>query len=115
MIGPAVIYAELHELVNVVDGIDWMVVHIYQARRGSRIQDDSPGSAASDGDFVWYDPYLKCLIDGDTERTSAKLPRLHAEDLRTGFVYVPEGIMAQRISSKHVAVEFLELLLWYPM
>lgn len=71
----------------VLDGIDWRYFPIVKARRRSQIQDTSSKRVASIGDFVWYDTYIKCFIDGETAQNRSKLPRRHTEDLPTGFVH----------------------------
>lgn len=59
MLGSAFNYAELLELLNAVDGIEWMDLPVFQARTGSRIQDASSGLFFTGGNFLWYEPYLK--------------------------------------------------------
>lgn len=60
----AVNYAELLELVNFVDGMDWVDVPVFQDIKGSWIQVSRPSPRGLGGDFIWYDLYLKTFVGG---------------------------------------------------
>lgn len=104
VIGSEVDYTELLEIVDVVDGINWMDMTVGQDRRGSRVQDASLCSVSTGGDFVLYDPYLKCIVDGDTARYHSKFRSVNSDKLPSDFLYVPEGSLSQLIDSQGVEV-----------
>lgn len=88
-----------------------MDVPVGQDRSGPRLKDASSGLVATGGDFVWYDPYLKCIFNGDIARFRAKLWREHDEDLLSGVSTYQRGVWIRAMLLKLWQLKSLVLLM----
>lgn len=91
--------SQSNDLIDVVDGIDWVEVPASKAGRVSRRNGHSPGHSTSSGDYVWYDPFLVVLIDQSTTRSLTAAVRIHDPDLPHVFVLFYDSIVSQRLEN----------------
>lgn len=86
------------EFLDAMDGVDWSEVPVYQALRGTRPNDASPGCTVSDGDFVWSDTYTHAFFDAPTEHVISRVHRTYKDCLPTGFLIVSDDGIARQVS-----------------
>lgn len=71
-----------------IDGIYWTEVTASKERRGLGHNYFSLGSSANAEDYVWYDPFLWALVDGNIAHIFASIVRTHDPDLPDRFNFV---------------------------
>ena len=69
-------YRDLMHFLTVIDETDWSRVPLEWSQRGTRslAQDASPGRhCASAGDYIFYDPWQRCRLEGRVEAARARM------------------------------------------
>ena len=81
-------YEEVLSLVELIDQTNWCAVSAQNQQRGaSASRDLSPGKADGSGDWVWFDPWTRRVINAEEASALRRESRVVPDNHPTGYVY----------------------------